>query len=44
MSVPAINSVAWFEIGTDRPREVKEFYGQLFGWAYSLNRNCHGHQ
>jgi predicted enzyme related to lactoylglutathione lyase len=42
MSVPAINSVAWFEIGTDRPGEVKEFYGQLFGWTSSLNTDLPG--
>ena len=42
MSVPAVNSVAWFEIGTDRPSEVKEFYGQMFGWTSSLNTNLPG--
>lgn len=42
MSVPALNSVAWFEIGTDQPGEVKEFYGQLFGWTSSLNTNLPG--
>ena len=29
MSVPAFNSVAWFEVGTDQPEKVKEFYGEL---------------
>ncbi|MEQ0558450.1 VOC family protein [Amycolatopsis sp. NEAU-NG30] len=42
MSSPAVNTVAWFEIGTDRPAEVKEFFGQLFGWNYSLNTNTPG--
>ena len=42
MSIPAINSVAWFEIGTDRPSQVKEFYGQMFGWTSSLNTNLPG--
>lgn len=42
MSFPAVNSVAWFEIGTDRADGVKEFYGQLFGWAATLNTNLPG--
>lgn len=26
MSGPAFNSIGWFEIGTDQPDKVKEFY------------------
>jgi predicted enzyme related to lactoylglutathione lyase len=36
MAVPAFNSVAWFEFGTDQPEKVKEFYGELFDWNYAL--------
>ncbi|MDW4909695.1 VOC family protein [Streptomyces sp. ADMS] len=42
MTVPAFNSVAWFEFGTDQPEEVKEFYGELFDWNYVLNTNTQG--
>lgn len=34
MPGPSINSVAWFEFGTERTSEVKEFYGDLFGWSF----------
>lgn len=42
MTVPAFNSVAWFEFGTDQPEQVKEFYGELFDWKYVLNTNTPG--
>lgn len=42
MTVPAFNSVAWFEFGTDQPEQVKEFYGDLFDWKYVLNTNTPG--
>jgi predicted enzyme related to lactoylglutathione lyase len=42
MTVPAFNSVAWFEFGTDRPEEVKAFYGDLFDWKYVPNTNTPG--
>ncbi|MDX3069030.1 VOC family protein [Streptomyces scabiei] len=42
MAVPAFNSVAWFEFGTDQPEKVKEFYGELFDWSYALNTNTPG--
>lgn len=42
MTVPAFNSVAWFEFGTDQPEKVKEFYGELFDWKYVLNTNTPG--
>ncbi|MFD0025604.1 VOC family protein [Streptomyces sp. NPDC058382] len=28
-----INTVAWFEIGTDKPAEAERFYGEVFGWT-----------
>ncbi|MCK8438492.1 VOC family protein [Streptomyces sp. D2-8] len=42
MAVPAFNSVAWFEFGTDQPEKVKEFYGELFDWKYVLNTDTSG--
>lgn len=42
MTVPAFNSVAWFEFGTDQPEKVKEFYGELFDWNYVLNTDTPG--
>ncbi|MEV6324064.1 VOC family protein [Nocardia sp. NPDC051787] len=42
MSVPAINSVAWFEFGTDKTEEVKKFYGELFDWNFKLNTDLPG--
>ncbi|HEY8478704.1 MAG TPA: VOC family protein [Spirillospora sp.] len=34
MSAPAFNTVAWFQVGTDRPEEARRFYGDLFGWRF----------
>lgn len=42
MSVPSIGSVSWFEIGSDKPEEVKKFYGELFGWQFTLNTDLEG--
>lgn len=42
MSGPALNSVAWFEIGSDRPEEVKKFFGDLFEWQFKLNKDLEG--
>jgi predicted enzyme related to lactoylglutathione lyase len=42
MTGPAFNSIGWFEIGTDRPEKVKDFYGELFGWTFELNTNLPG--
>ncbi len=42
MTVPTVNSVAWFEFGTDQPEKVKEFYGELFDWKYVPNTNLPG--
>jgi len=35
MSVPANNSVTWFEIGTPDADAAKAFYGPLFGWSFA---------
>ena len=29
----AVNSIAWFEIGTHDPAEAERFYGAVFGWS-----------
>lgn len=42
MIFPAFNSVAWFELGTDQPEQVKQFYGELFDWKYFPNTNTPG--
>lgn len=34
MTVPAFNTVAWFQVGTDAPQEARRFYGDLFGWRF----------
>ena len=31
--MPAINGIAWFEIGTDDPAAAQRFYGDVFGWS-----------
>ncbi len=42
MSMPAIGSVSWFEIGSEKPEEVKQFYSELFGWRFKLNTDLAG--
>src|SRR5688572_124780 len=32
MTVPAFNTVTWFQVGTDAPAEARRFYGDLFGY------------
>ena len=34
---PAGAPVAWFEIGTEDPETARSFYGELFGWTFTLN-------
>lgn len=29
---PVVNSIAWFEVGTDDPAVAEQFYGDVFGW------------
>lgn len=33
----APNTVAWFQIGSDQPEQVKSFYAGLFGWSYTAD-------
>ncbi|MVU83561.1 VOC family protein [Nocardia sp. ET3-3] len=37
MSTPPFNTVAWFQVGSDEPERVKEFYGSLFGWNFAAD-------
>jgi predicted enzyme related to lactoylglutathione lyase len=39
MSVPAINTVAWFEVASDDPHAVQRFYGDLFGWRFETDED-----
>lgn len=42
MNAPALNSVAWFEVGSDRPEEVQKFFGDLFDWQFKLSTDLPG--
>ncbi|TDC60393.1 VOC family protein [Actinomadura sp. GC306] len=43
MSVPAFNTVAWFQVGTDAPEEARRFYGDLFGWKIAVDPDGDGY-
>ncbi len=30
-----MNTVSWFEIGTDEPARAERFYGEVFGWTFA---------
>jgi uncharacterized protein len=42
-AIPAPNTVAWFQIGTDEPEAAREFYGNLFGWNTAPDPNLEGY-
>jgi uncharacterized protein len=42
-AIPAPNTVAWFQIGTDEPEAAREFYGSLFGWNCAPDPNLEGY-
>src|SRR5260370_33624047 len=42
MDAPAYNTVAWFQVGTTDAEQAKRFYGDLFGWRYTLDPNSEG--
>src|SRR5262249_21710641 len=42
MSTPAYNTVGWFQVGTTDAEQAKRFYGDLFGWRYTLDPNSEG--
>jgi uncharacterized protein len=31
--MPRLNSIDWFEIGTDNPAAAEQFYHDIFGWT-----------
>lgn len=33
----SMNTVAWFEVGTDDPAGAQEFYGEMFGWTFTAD-------
>jgi predicted enzyme related to lactoylglutathione lyase len=43
MSIPAFNTVAWFQIGTDAPEEARRFYGDMFGWRFTSDPQSDGY-
>ena len=43
MSIPAYNTVAWFQVGTDAPEEARRFYGDMFGWRIETNPDGDGY-
>ncbi|MFD0689044.1 VOC family protein [Actinomadura fibrosa] len=43
MTVPAFNTVAWFQVGTDAPEEARRFYGDLFGWQFATDPDDTGY-
>lgn len=42
-TAPALNTVTWFQIGSDKPAEVREFYGELFGWNFATDADSTGY-
>ncbi|WP_433473303.1 VOC family protein [Spirillospora sp. CA-142024] len=43
MSVPAFNTVTWFQVGTDAPEEARRFYGDMFGWKFAQDPDADGY-
>lgn len=43
MSVPAYNTVAWFQVGTDAPEDARRFYGDMFGWTFASDPDSEGY-
>ncbi|MFB4311780.1 VOC family protein [Actinomadura sp. GTD37] len=44
MGIPAYNTVAWFQIGTDAPDEARRFYGDMFGWRFAGDTADEGYE
>lgn len=34
MTTTAYNTVAWFQVASDKPDEAKRFFRELFGWRF----------
>jgi predicted enzyme related to lactoylglutathione lyase len=43
MSVPAFNTVTWFQVGTDAPEDARRFYGDMFGWKFAIDPEDNGY-
>ncbi|MEV0250446.1 VOC family protein [Nocardia sp. NPDC050712] len=43
MTTPALNTVSWFQIGSDRPEQTNRFYGELFGWNFTADPDLDGY-
>ncbi|SNR93276.1 VOC family protein [Actinomadura mexicana] len=43
MTVPAFNTVTWFQVGTDAPEEARRFYGDMFGWKFAIDPDGDGY-
>ncbi|NNH68587.1 VOC family protein [Nocardia uniformis] len=43
MTMPAYNTVSWFQVGSDKPEQVEKFYGELFGWSFAPDPNTEGY-
>ncbi|MFI0407853.1 VOC family protein [Actinomadura sp. 3N508] len=43
MTVPAFNTVTWFQVGTHAPDEARRFYGDMFGWKFALDPDADGY-
>ncbi|APA94288.1 VOC family protein [Nocardia seriolae] len=42
MTTPPFNTVAWFQVGSHEPEQVKAFYQELFGWNFAQDPNQDG--
>ncbi|QXJ20761.1 VOC family protein [Actinomadura graeca] len=43
MTVPAFNTVTWFQVDTDAPAEARRFYGDVFGWQFTIDPDEDGY-
>jgi predicted enzyme related to lactoylglutathione lyase len=43
MEAPAFDTVSWFQIGTDDSEGARSFYGDLFGWKFTLDPDGDGY-
>lgn len=43
MDLPTFNTVAWFQVGSDKPKEVEQFYGELFDWSFAPEEGEEGY-
>jgi predicted enzyme related to lactoylglutathione lyase len=43
MDAPAYDTVSWFQIGTDDSEGARRFYGDLFGWKFTLDPEGDGY-